>query len=296
MFIYVSGPYQAASTEGIAANVQDANCIAMAITQKGHIPFIPHTMMAGWEGNGFVSRERILDICLKWVDKCDALYFIETSDGAEKERIAARQRGIPIYRNLDDVPEVVDVAPPPGSDSPQTGFSMPSLLPESVIQCYLTEYQECMDSYRHTYATIWQAGSVCAVIAAGLITIVGKTAGGGIPWWVQVSVPALILVWWWCIYRPMNHYAEMRSDRLGVIESILNCALPRLEMRHFSDYNAERKGRFSVRLMLRRLWWLRVSYGVTFLCLLLVVVEVLLVIKHHHVLFSVMKKLFIVNQ
>src|SRR5260370_438388 len=104
MYIYISGPYSAppnapASTkqQTIDANISKADEIAVAIAKKGHFPFVPHTMMRGWEDMGKVERSCALNICKKWVEKCDALYFIAESEGAEIERQLAVCLSLPVY-------------------------------------------------------------------------------------------------------------------------------------------------------------------------------------------------------
>jgi hypothetical protein len=74
--------------------------------QKGHIPSVPHTMMSGWEDIYKVPRACALQICYRWIEKCDALYFISPSIGAESEREIAIKLNMPIYYNLDDIYEV----------------------------------------------------------------------------------------------------------------------------------------------------------------------------------------------
>jgi len=111
MFIYVSGPYsppiseanEEAKKEVIEKNIKIANETALALVRKGHIPFVPHTMMRGWEDIHQVPRKLALEICHRWVEKCDALYFIASSNGAESEREIAKSLGMPIYYDLSEI-------------------------------------------------------------------------------------------------------------------------------------------------------------------------------------------------
>jgi|688.fasta_scaffold403896_3 hypothetical protein len=111
MFIYVSGPYSSPTSETdeakkreiIEKNINIANEAALALVRKGHIPFVPHTMMRGWEDIHQVPRELALEICHRWVEKCDALYFIAPSNGAESERQIAISLDMPVYYNLDEI-------------------------------------------------------------------------------------------------------------------------------------------------------------------------------------------------
>lgn len=111
MFIYVSGPYTAgpdaeASARGAAvrANIDRANDVALALVRMGHIPFVPHTMMAGWEDRHGVRRAQTMDLCHRWVERCDAIYVIGRSPGADSELALATARAMPVFRSLAEVP------------------------------------------------------------------------------------------------------------------------------------------------------------------------------------------------
>lgn len=289
MYIYVSGPYSASNVQAadkkmkIEKNIEEANEVAVRLAHKGHFPFVPHTMMRGWEDEQKVERSLALNICKKWVEKCDALYFIATSPGAEEEKQVAVALNMPIYRNLDDIPDVIL-------------DSHARLSPEAVA-AYLIEYEQCMDSYRHTYATIWQAGSIFAAVSAAIIAFASKSTDGSIPWWIQLLAPVPVLFWWWGIYWPMNRYGEWRSNRLKSIENLLSegGAAPDLSMEHFRRFDRERKGdvkeketikdrgiRYSKERLLKVkfLWQPRVSEVVTIFGLAILLLEIHLIIKN----------------
>jgi hypothetical protein len=289
MFIYVSGPYSARATEDTAkkneidANVKAANAAAIAIAKKGHFPFVPHTMMRGWEDEENVDRTLALNICKKWVEKCDALYFIATSPGADIERGVAEGLHIPIYFNLNNIPDVI-------SDSNVR-------LSSGAVTAYLTEYEQCMDSYRHTYTTIWQAGSIFTAVSAALIAFASKSTDGAVPWWIQLLAPIPVLFWWWGIYWPMNRYGEWRSSRLKTIEKLLSNggAASDLKMEHFLHFDHARKGNvvenervgglisryFTERIIkLKFLWQPRVVEVVTVFGLAILFLEIHLIIKN----------------
>jgi hypothetical protein len=186
MFIYISGPYSPpqektpeAQQKIVGANIERAEQVAVELTKKGHIPFVPHTMMRGWEDENKVSREEAMNVCHKWIEKCDALFFLGSSKGAESERKVAVERGIPIYRYLRDVPVASDDPPIAGISTTGTTSmetrTKPRLSPEA-IQGLTTEYEQCMDSYRHTYATIWQAGGIFIAISAAIVAFGTKVA------------------------------------------------------------------------------------------------------------------------
>lgn len=111
MFIYVSGPYSAGSDAepsardaAVQANIERANQIALELVRLGHVPFVPHTMMAGWEDRLGIPRELALEVCHRWVERCDAIYVIGSSPGADSELAVAETHGLTVFRGLDDVP------------------------------------------------------------------------------------------------------------------------------------------------------------------------------------------------
>lgn len=280
MYIYISGPYSPDSPQNettltpqqqIEENIEKANVIALEIAKKGHFPFVPHTMMRGWEDQHGIERALALNICEKWVEKCDALFFISPSVGAEIERQLAQKLGLPIYGKVDDIPE-----------SNNNGFSL-SLSPEA-IEAYLTEYRECMESYRHTYTTLWQAGGIFAAISAALVSFAEK-GGSGITPLIQVLSPIPVLFWWRGIFIPMNRYGERRNTRLVQIEETLSDpAIKGLQMRHFRDYSNFRKGegRITRLVKFKWLWQPRVIEIVTIFGYALLALEIYLIANNYH--------------
>lgn len=240
MYIYVSGPYSAprglapeAARARVAENIDRANAIGLELLEKGHVPFVPHTMMRGWEDEHQVSREAALEVCHRWVDRCDALFFMGPSPGADSERKRAVERGVPIYRALEDVPKA-------RADAPTT-------LSQEAREALLVEYRECMASYRHTYTTIWQAGGIFSAISAALLAFAAKVGSAGPGSFdnaglLLVLAPIPFLFWCWGVFRPMNRYGEWKNDRLVEIERELGNATPGLAMRHFVRFSEERKG------------------------------------------------------
>jgi len=269
MFIYISGPYAPPSEERDAQtrkkiaeeNVANANSAALAIADMGHIPFVPHTMLLGWEDDA--SRDLVMHICHRWLEKCDALYFIGPSQGADSERELARLMKIPIYYEFEDIPKV-EVT------------SSSSKLSSEAFQGYLVEYEQCMESYRHTYATIWQAGALFAAISAAIVTFAGSDNSN-----LQVLAPLPIIFWYLGIFQPMNRYGEVRNDRLVQLEQTLGTAIRDLQMQHFRYFSGTRKAESTTRriLLFKWLWRPRVKEIVTMFGVALIVVEFYLIAK-----------------
>jgi Domain of unknown function (DUF4406) len=111
MFIYVSGPYSPPAggapelnEQAIATNVKRANAVALLLVGAGHAPFVPHTMMFGWEDRDGVPRDLAMRVCREWVTRCDAIFVIGSSPGADMELEVAEQHGLAVYRSLEEVP------------------------------------------------------------------------------------------------------------------------------------------------------------------------------------------------
>lgn len=260
MFVYVSGPYTVRDpdlaaderAQLLADNVERADRAAIAVIAKGHRPFVPHTMMEGWEDLGRVGRDEVMDLCLAWVGKCDGLLYLGPSPGADRERAEAERLGLPVFESVDELP-------PNGDRSPVR-------LSESAIRVLLTEYGECAASYRHTYATIWQAGGILGAASAALLAF---SQG-----WVQLIAPLPILAWYLALFLPMDAYGELRSRRLEEIEERLSAGVEGVDMRHFRRYESGRKGgpRTGDRPAHRPPW--RVKHALALLMALLGIVQV----------------------
>lgn len=230
-YIYVCGPYSANKEDTIEENIEYANDIGIRLAKKGYIPFIPHTMMRNWEDIGKesknykVKREVISTICHNWLYKCDSMLFFSQSSGADQERVQAEQLNIKIYNKIEDIPLATN-------ESSQE-------LSNEAVNAYLIEYQQCFESYRHTYSTIWQSCEIFTAISAALFTF------SNAPITTKIS-PLPIIFWYLGIFIPMNRYGEIRRDRLAAIEIELSAAIPGLEMSHSIEYKNARKGIFRV--------------------------------------------------
>ncbi len=105
--IFLAGPYtDDEPPEKIAENIAKATEVGKCLALKGHYPFIPQTMLHGWERDKRFTVELFKEIDFAWLDFCDALYFISESPGANVERELARKKGLQLFDNLEQVPDV----------------------------------------------------------------------------------------------------------------------------------------------------------------------------------------------
>ena len=90
----------------IESNVQAARDVGKELALRGHFPFIPHTMLHGWETDNRFTVSHFKAIDLKWLEFCDALFFIGPSTGANEELDFATRRGLQVFKSIDQVPRV----------------------------------------------------------------------------------------------------------------------------------------------------------------------------------------------
>lgn len=107
MLIAVAGPYSADTPEQRQRNLDAMNEAAADVMKLGHIPVIgvnaalPVVECLGPDANQY---EAMMAISLALVDKCDAILVIGDSPGVDRERHQVESKGLPVYRNINDVP------------------------------------------------------------------------------------------------------------------------------------------------------------------------------------------------
>ena len=107
--IYVSGPYSADTLDGKLQNTQTAIDVGIELIRKGHVVIIPHlshyTDMRAQEKDIDIPWSEWMRQDLAILEKCDALYYIAPSRGADIELARAKELGLKIYYSVDEVPE-----------------------------------------------------------------------------------------------------------------------------------------------------------------------------------------------
>lgn len=167
-------------------------------------------------------------------------------------------------------------------------------LSEDAQRAFLVEYEQCMESYRHTYTTIWQAGALFAAISAAvlafgtrggttiLVTLIGsRPAADGGEFWLTALAPVPFLFWYLGIFLPMNRYGEVRATRLADIEKTLSAGIPDLNMKHYINYNDSRPDRTGIRrLVAFQAHGLRVHEVVNAFCIGVLIADLIWVVAH----------------
>jgi hypothetical protein len=110
MLIMVAGPYSAATAEGRAENLRALNKAAGQVLNRGHIPVIGvnAALPVVEEANPPDPYKAIMDISLALAEKCDAVLMVAESPGANMERDVFSRKGLPVFLNLEEIPDAGD--------------------------------------------------------------------------------------------------------------------------------------------------------------------------------------------
>ena len=117
MMILIAGPYRSGTgddPERMAANLKRLEAAAFPIFQKGHVPMIGEwaalPILQG--GGGGKPGSALYDSVMhptahRLLARCDGVLRLSgDSTGADNDVRIARQRGIPVWTEIDDIPSV----------------------------------------------------------------------------------------------------------------------------------------------------------------------------------------------
>ena len=121
LWIMVAGPYRSGSSDPAvwALNLRRLNEFAHAVFRRGHVPIVGVNLaLPVVESAGQESYEQIMPaLSLSLTERCDAILRIDgTSQGADEEVQAFRARGLPVFRSVEEIPDVL-----PGTGTIQRG-------------------------------------------------------------------------------------------------------------------------------------------------------------------------------
>ncbi|MEM7657291.1 MAG: DUF4406 domain-containing protein [Bacteroidota bacterium] len=116
MLILIAGPYRSGTQdkpELIAQNLANLEAMALPIFRKGHVPMIgewvalPLVHLAGSQQMGDdIWNEIQYPVAHRLLEKCDAvLRILGASKGADQDVAIAKERGIPVYFSLEEIPD-----------------------------------------------------------------------------------------------------------------------------------------------------------------------------------------------
>lgn len=114
LLILIAGPYRSGTGDDpalMAANLKNLESAAWPIFAKGHVPVIgewvalPVLDSAGADVFSPLASEVLYPTAERLLQHCDAVLRLPgASAGADEDVRIARERGIPVYTAIDDVP------------------------------------------------------------------------------------------------------------------------------------------------------------------------------------------------
>lgn len=120
MMILIAGPYRSGTGDDPArmkANLTRLEAAALPIFQKGHVPMIgewaalPILRGAGGGVPGSVIYDAVMHpTAHRLLEKCDGVLRLPgPSTGADNDVRIAKERGLPVWYDLAEIPEAVGV-------------------------------------------------------------------------------------------------------------------------------------------------------------------------------------------
>ncbi len=117
MLILIAGPYRSGTNDDpqlIEKNMNNLEAMALPIFEKGHVPLIgewvalPLMKLAGNKEIGDAVWDKIqYPVAHRLLEKCDAVLRIQgDSKGADQDVAIAKERGLPVYYSVDDIPSI----------------------------------------------------------------------------------------------------------------------------------------------------------------------------------------------
>ncbi len=115
LIILIAGPYRSGTNDDpvkMSANLRSLENFALAVYRTGHIPMIgewvalPILRSAGSREVGDpVYEEFLYPVAARLLTRCDAVLRIPgESKGADQDVRIARERGLPIFHSVEEIP------------------------------------------------------------------------------------------------------------------------------------------------------------------------------------------------
>jgi len=116
MLILIAGPYRSGTNDNpnlMHQNLSKLESVALPLFRKGHIPMIgewvalPLIHLAGSRKPGDEAWEEIqYPVAHRLLEKCDAVLRLDgASKGADEDVRKAKERGLKVYYDLEEVPD-----------------------------------------------------------------------------------------------------------------------------------------------------------------------------------------------
>jgi hypothetical protein len=104
--IFVAGPLRG----NRAVNTKEAARVGLELVRKGWRVYIPHTMFAGFELYD-IPEETFMELVRQEIAECHAMILFgdwQRSEGSMLERKEAQVHGLPVFADINVVPNAVD--------------------------------------------------------------------------------------------------------------------------------------------------------------------------------------------
>jgi len=111
--VYIAGPYTSRDAEKRKENMQKAREIGTQIMKMGHHPYCPHTHTGTWEDSSGLAYEEFMQLHLTILESwAEAMFFIGSSPGADREKAKAEALGIPVFTSIEQFKEFATAMKP----------------------------------------------------------------------------------------------------------------------------------------------------------------------------------------
>ncbi|WP_102191744.1 DUF4406 domain-containing protein [Microbacterium aurantiacum] len=112
LLILIAGPYRSGTdgdADAIARNLERLEAAAAPLHRLGHVPMIGEwvalPVLRGLDAAETAGSDVMYDVAARLLQHCDAVLRLPgESKGADNDVVIARERGLPVYSSLDEVP------------------------------------------------------------------------------------------------------------------------------------------------------------------------------------------------
>ena len=112
LLILIAGPYRSGTDgdpEAIARNLERLEAAAAPLHRLGHVPMIGEwvalPVLRGLDATESEGSDVMYDVAARLLQHCDAVLRLPgESKGADNDVLIARERSLPVYFSIDEVP------------------------------------------------------------------------------------------------------------------------------------------------------------------------------------------------
>ena len=107
--IYLAGPYSGSNRKEIKKNVDRAVDAGIEVFLKGHFPYVPHLTDRvdgrARETGREMTWHDFIRWDMPWLEVCDALLYLDKSNGSDLELDKAKRLGKQIFYSVEEIPD-----------------------------------------------------------------------------------------------------------------------------------------------------------------------------------------------